>query len=48
MNIALVQVNPTVGDLEGNRELTLDHARRAHDRGADLVDSTEPHSSTLQ
>ena len=37
MNIALAQVNPTVGDLEGNRELILEYARQAHNHGADLV-----------
>ena len=37
MNIALAQINPTIGDLEGNREKILDYARRADDRGADLV-----------
>lgn len=37
MNIALAQINPTVGDLEGNRTKILDYARKAHDRGADLV-----------
>jgi len=37
MNIALAQINPTVGDLEGNREKILRDARRARERGADLV-----------
>ncbi|MEF8815936.1 MAG: NAD+ synthase [Salinibacter sp.] len=37
MNIALAQINPTIGDLEGNRAKILDYARRADDRGADLV-----------
>ncbi|WP_263784707.1 NAD+ synthase [Salinibacter grassmerensis] len=37
MNIALAQINPTIGDLEGNRKLILDYARRGDDRGADLV-----------
>ena len=37
MKIALAQINPTIGDLEGNREKILRDARRARDRGADLV-----------
>ena len=37
MNIALAQINPTIGDLEGNRDKILRDARRAYDRGADLV-----------
>ena len=37
MKIALAQINPTVGDLDGNRQRILDHARQAHRRGADLV-----------
>jgi len=37
MKIALAQINPTIGDLDGNRQLILDYARRAHDHGADLV-----------
>ncbi len=37
MKIALAQINPTIGDLEGNREKILDYARRADDRGGDLV-----------
>jgi len=37
MKIALAQINPTIGDLDGNRSKILDYARRAHDRGADLV-----------
>ena len=37
MKIALAQINPTIGDLEGNRNTILDYARRADDRGADLV-----------
>ena len=47
MNIALAQVNPTVSDLEGNRELILEYARQAHDRGADLVAAPEPHAAAL-
>ncbi|MFB6098831.1 MAG: NAD+ synthase [Salinibacter sp.] len=37
MKIALAQINPTVGDLEGNRDKILRDARRANERGADLV-----------
>ncbi len=37
MRIALAQINPTIGDLEGNREKILEDARRARDRGANLV-----------
>jgi len=37
MKIALAQINPTIGDLDGNRRKMLDYARRADDRGADLV-----------
>ena len=37
MNIALAQINPTVGDLEGNRTKILRDARRAREREVDLV-----------
>lgn len=37
MRIALAQVNPTVGDLPGNRALVEDAARRAARAGAELV-----------
>lgn len=37
MIIALAQLNPTVGDLDGNRQNIVAHARQAADRGADLV-----------
>jgi NAD+ synthase (glutamine-hydrolysing) len=37
MKIALAQINPTVGDLDGNRETILRFARRAQSKGADLV-----------
>jgi len=37
MRIALAQINPTIGDLDGNRTKILDYTHRAHDRGADLV-----------
>ncbi|MBI5836952.1 MAG: NAD+ synthase [Candidatus Eisenbacteria bacterium] len=35
--IALAQVNPVVGDLRGNADRILDFARRAAEKGADLV-----------
>jgi NAD+ synthase (glutamine-hydrolysing) len=37
MKIALCQVNPTVGALEANKDLILDHYRKAVKNGADLV-----------
>ncbi|MFB4315601.1 NAD+ synthase [Actinomadura sp. 21ATH] len=37
LRIALAQVNPTVGDLEGNAGLIVDWTRRAADAGAHLV-----------
>ncbi len=37
MKLALAQINPTVGDLDGNRRKILNYTRQAHDRGADLV-----------
>jgi NAD+ synthase (glutamine-hydrolysing) len=37
MKIALAQINPTIGDLDGNRRTILRYARTAHDRGANLV-----------
>jgi NAD+ synthase (glutamine-hydrolysing) len=37
LRIALAQVNPTVGDLEGNSRLIIDWIGRARDQGADLV-----------
>jgi NAD+ synthase (glutamine-hydrolysing) len=37
MKITLAQINPTIGDLDANRQTILENARRAHDRGADLV-----------
>jgi NAD+ synthase (glutamine-hydrolysing) len=37
MKIALAQINPTIGDLDGNRSKILHYTRKAHDRGADLV-----------
>jgi NAD+ synthase (glutamine-hydrolysing) len=37
MRIALAQINPTVGDLEGNRALILQRSGDAKSAGADLV-----------
>jgi NAD+ synthase/NAD+ synthase (glutamine-hydrolysing) len=37
MRLALCQINPTVGDLDGNARLILDSARQAALRGADLA-----------
>ncbi|MGQ0633352.1 MAG: NAD+ synthase [Planctomycetaceae bacterium] len=37
MKIALAQLNPTVGDLQGNGDLVLAAARRARDERADLL-----------
>ncbi len=37
MKIALAQLNPTVGDLDGNRQRIVEAAHRAHGQGADLV-----------
>lgn len=41
MKIALLQLNLTVGDLEGNVELILDGVRRASERGAKLCLTSE-------
>src|SRR5215469_893482 len=37
MKLALAQIDPTVGDLEGNRELILARIEEARAAGADLV-----------
>lgn len=37
LRVALAQIDPTVGDIQGNRDLILDAWHRAHDTGADLV-----------
>lgn len=37
MRLALGQINPTVGDFEGNSRLILEQARQAVERGAELV-----------
>jgi len=37
VKVALAQINPTVGDFEGNTRKILDFSRRASEGGADLV-----------
>src|SRR5579864_4008068 len=37
MRLALAQINPTVGDLDGNRALILERLEAAKDAGADIV-----------
>ena len=37
LRVALAQVNPTVGDLQGNTRKVLEYIQRARDLGADLV-----------
>ncbi|MBF0532380.1 MAG: NAD+ synthase [Candidatus Omnitrophica bacterium] len=37
MRIALAQINPTVGDLDGNRHKIAEYIRRARDLSADIV-----------
>ena len=37
LRIALAQVNPTVGDIEGNTRVIIEHIRRAVDARADLI-----------
>src|SRR6476469_10694989 len=37
MKLALAQIDPTVGDLEGNRKLILARIEEARSAGADLV-----------
>jgi NAD+ synthase (glutamine-hydrolysing) len=37
VRLALAQINPVVGDLEGNRRLILDRVAEAKDRGAELI-----------
>lgn len=37
MKIALAQINPCIGDLEGNVEICLSAVEQAHAQGADLV-----------
>jgi NAD+ synthase (glutamine-hydrolysing) len=37
LRVALAQINPTVGDLEGNSRVIIDWIGRARDQGADIV-----------
>jgi NAD+ synthase (glutamine-hydrolysing) len=37
VRLALAQINPVVGDLDGNRRLILDRVTEAKDRGAELI-----------
>ena len=37
MRVAIAQVNPTVGDLRGNRRLVEEAAAKAAEAGADMV-----------
>src|SRR3954454_5794058 len=37
LRLALAQIDPTVGDIEGNSRLILESVERAHDVGAQLV-----------
>jgi NAD+ synthase/NAD+ synthase (glutamine-hydrolysing) len=41
LRIALLQINPTAGDLNGNSSLIVDAARAAQSQGADLVVTPE-------
>ena len=41
MRICLCQLNPVVGDVDGNANLVLDGARRAREAGADVALFTE-------
>ena len=41
MKIALLQINPTVGDLQGNKRLIFEAVREAGRRGADLAITPE-------
>src|SRR5256885_8560806 len=37
LRVALAQVNPIVGDLDGNTRLITDRIKEARDKGADVV-----------
>ena len=41
MNIALLQINPTVGDIQGNRRLIVEAVRQAAQSNADLAVTPE-------
>ena len=46
--LTLVQLNPTVGDIDGNAELARDAWRAAREAGADMVALTECSSPALR
>ena len=37
LRISMAQINPTVGDLSGNRDIIIEHISRSRKLGADLV-----------
>ena len=37
MNVAVSQLNPTVGDIQSNKEKIIEHINRATGKGADLI-----------
>jgi predicted amidohydrolase len=41
MRLALLQINPTAGDLDGNSSLIVRAARAARAQGADLMVTSE-------
>jgi NAD+ synthase (glutamine-hydrolysing) len=41
LRISMAQINPTVGDLRGNRDKIIDYINRARKLGADLIAFTE-------
>src|SRR6266576_3868938 len=41
MKIALLQINPTIGDLAGNAKLIAEAVRKAQEQGADLAVTPE-------
>ena len=41
VNVAIAQINSTVGDLSGNSIRIADYARRAAEQGADIVVTPE-------
>ena len=41
LRISMAQINPTVGDLKGNRDKIIDYINRARKLGADIVAFTE-------
>ena len=41
MRVALLQINPTAGDIAGNASLIIRGARQVQDEGADLIVTPE-------